>query len=55
MTSEPKTTEELERELLELALAERRRLEAERIKEIQARMRLETDALTRSYGRHSPT
>jgi hypothetical protein len=54
MTSDPKTTEQLQRELLEPEVAEKKRLEAERIKKIQAQMRLETDALAQRYGRQLP-
>ena len=44
MTTEPKSTEDLQRELLELQIAEERRRERAHIAEIQARLRRETEA-----------
>lgn len=51
MGAEQKSTEELQRELLELELAEARRRERERIEEIQTRVRRETGEHARKYGR----
>jgi hypothetical protein len=53
MASNQKTIEELQRELLERQLAEQSRKDAERIREIQARCRRETERLARTYGRVS--
>jgi hypothetical protein len=49
MENRKPTTAELRREILEQQVADTRRKEAERIREIQKRLKVETAALARRY------